>query len=117
MREFGKDRLEYRHFLGDGEEHGYAAAYEVYRLSGVFIREVFGVDPGQTEEGVTTVYFFPGQSHCFDSDGTETELPRIGGGDVCVLRAGEADERCLRVAEAGYFLTRRGVGHIRLRLR
>lgn len=117
MRQFGKDRLEYRHFLGDGEEHGYAAAYAVYELTGVFIREVFGVDPGQTEEGVTTVYFFPGRSRCVDASGTKTELPRIGGGDVCVLRAGQADERCLRVAEAGYFLTRQGIGHVRLRLR
>jgi len=81
------------------------------------VREVYAVDPDMTQDGVTTVYFFPGISRCTDESGHDCSMPRPGYGDLAVLHSGEDGERTLRVGEAGYFTGDDGIGHIRLKLR
>ena len=114
MTEFLKDSVRYRSFLRDSDDD---AAYEDYTLTGVMVREVFVTDPDMTEGGTTTVYFFTGLSTCTDSSGNVCGMPCPKYGDLAVLRAGTVEERCLRVAEAGYFTAGGGLGHVRLKLR
>lgn len=110
MKDFIRETIIYRK-LTDGE------TFADYTLTGVLVREVFAADPDMTEDGVTTVYFFPGMSQCTDENGAECPMPRPQYGDLAVLHSGSGDERVLRTAEAGYFAGEHGIGHIRLKLR
>ena len=114
MKEFLKDSILYRQLL---EDSGSGASFAEYSLTGVLIREIIASDPDMTEDGVTTLYFFPGMSRCTDDAGNECGMPWPKYGDLAVLHAGDESERVLRVAEAGYFNGERGIGHIRLKLR
>jgi hypothetical protein len=114
MKDFCRDTILYRQLIDDS---GTGASFADYTLTGVLVREVFAVDPDMTEDGTTTLYFFPGMSRCTDASGHVCGMPHPGYGDLAVLHAGEDRERTLRIAEAGYFTGDRGIGHIRLKLR
>lgn len=105
----------YRQFRSDSAD--YSADYRDLTLTGVWVREIFAADPEAVENGVTILYFFPGQSVCTDENGREVVFPRPRSGDLAVLHAGTEDERVLRVAEAAYY-TGVAVGpHVRLKLK
>lgn len=116
MSGFLNGAIEYRSFLG--EDENYAAKYAVYKLSGVLVREIFAVEPEMERDAGVTVYYFPNRSTVKNENGEVCELPRPKYGDLCVLRAGEADECVMRVAESGYFGGVSGnAAHIRLKCR
>lgn len=115
MTEFLKDSVIYRRFVEDSDDGG--AVYEEFGLTNLLVREVFAVEPEMTESGVTTVYFFPGKSGCADENGNVCGMPCPKAGDLAVLHRGTENERTLRVAEAGYFTSDSGLGHVRLKLR
>lgn len=112
MNKFCRDTILYRQLIRKNGE-----SFADFTLSGVLVREIFAADPDMTEDGTTTVYFFPGMSRCTDSNGRDCEMPLPKAGDLAVLHAGGAHERTLRAAEAGYFTADGGIGHIRLKLR
>ncbi len=114
MKDFLRETILYRRLE---EDHGKGETYADYMLSGVLVREVFAVDPDMTEDGVATVYYFPGVSRCIGENGADCRMPAPKYGDMAVLHSGSDGERVLRVAEAGYFAGENGLGHIRLKLR
>ncbi len=115
MNGFLNGRIEYRRFLG--EDEGYEASYDSYTLEDVLVREIFTVEPDMQKEAGVTVYYFTGRSRCYDKNGEPCKFPMAHYGDICVLRAGEADEVVARVNEVGYFNGGADTGHIRLKLK
>ncbi len=105
----------YRQFREDLSD--YTADYRELTLDGVWVREVFAADPDGVESGSTVLYFFPGQSGCYDENGSTAAFPRPKNGDLVVLHADTEDERVLRVAESGYYMGSAGNSHVRLKLK
>ena len=115
MSGFFEGSLEYRSYIGEDEE--YNAVYRTYNVDGAAVREIFSLDEDAVEGSAVTVYYFPDRSRCVDFDGSRTAFPRPKSGDLCVLRAGQDDERVMRVAEIGYFTGAGESSHIRLKLK
>ena len=111
------DTALYRSFRGDAA--GWDADFEDFSLTGVLVRERRASDPERPEDGTTHLWFFPGRSACADGEGHPAPPPAYRAGDLVVLRAGEADERVLRVeaADNAQASPASGAAHVRLTLR
>jgi len=91
-------------------------AYDRYVLENVMVRETFAATADAVNESGAVVYFLEDGSVCRAETGGTVSLPRLAKGDKCLLHAGTADEREMRVAEAGYF-TGGTLAHVRMKLK